>query len=104
LPTTINSFAVWPIVVLVFTSAFGVYVVALAMIGDVFSGKDMVAASAGVAAMWGLGGIIGPPIAGRVIDAFGINAFPFVLSAFYFILAASLLANGGRVIRAPNVA
>jgi MFS family permease len=95
----ITSPLIWPLVVLIFTAAFGVYVVALAIIGDVFKGRDMVAASATVAAMWGIGGIIGPPIAGRVIDSFGINSFPAVLAGFYGLLLLGLLAQGGRVAR-----
>ena len=97
LPWLITSPLIWPLIVVIFNGAFGVYVVALAIMGDVFKGKDMVAASATVAAMWGLGGIIGPPIAGRVIDSFGINAFPLVLAGFYAVLLLGLLARGGRV-------
>lgn len=89
---------IWPLVVLIFCSAFGVYVVALAMIGDVFKGRDMVAASAAVAAMWGIGGIVGPPIAGRMIDSFGINSFPATLGGFYALLLAGLLMQRGRVV------
>lgn len=90
---------IWPLVVFIFCAAFGVYVVALALIGDVFKGRDMVAASAAVAAMWGIGGIIGPPIAGRVIDSFGINSFPLTLSGFYAVLLLGLLAQRGRVVK-----
>lgn len=89
---------IWPLVVFIFCAAFGVYVVALALIGDVFKGRDMVAASAAVAAMWGVGGIVGPPIAGRVIDSFGINSFPLTLSGFYALLLLGLLAQRGRVV------
>jgi MFS family permease len=91
---------IWPLVILIFNGAFGVYVVALAMMGDMFKGKDMVAASAGTAAMWGLGGMIGPPIAGRIIDSFGINSFPLVLAGFYTLLLLGLLSQGGRVAKA----
>lgn len=91
---------IWPMVILIFNGAFGVYVVALAVMGDIFKGKDMVAASAGTAAMWGLGGMIGPPIAGRIIDSFGINSFPLVLAGFYGLLMLGLLLQGGRVARA----
>lgn len=95
----IASPLIWPIAILIFNGAFGVYVVALAIIGDVFKGKDMIAASAAVAAMWGIGGIVGPPIAGRVIDSFGINSFPLVLAGFYALLLLGLLLQGGRVTR-----
>jgi len=90
---------IWPLVVLIFTAAFGVYVVALAIIGDVFKGRDMVAASAAVAAMWGVGGIVGPPIAGWMIDNFGINSFPVTLSGVYTMLLVGLLLQRGRVVK-----
>jgi MFS family permease len=95
----INTPAIWLVMITLSTSAFGVYVVALAMIGDAFKGRDVVAGSAAVAAMWGLGGIIGPPIAGRLIDAFGYDAFPYVLAGFYTLLTLTLALNGGRVLR-----
>lgn len=95
----LKTLLIWPLLVFIFCSAFGVYVVALAMIGDVFKGRDMVAASATVAAMWGIGGIVGPPIAGRMIDSFGINSFPITLSGFYAVLLLGLLLQGGKVIR-----
>lgn len=98
----IKTWLIWAVVVVVFTAAFGVYVVALAMIGDVFKGKDIVAASAAVAAMWGVGGIVGAPIAGRMIDIFGINAFPVTIAAFYAALLLALLLNGGRVVKSPG--
>jgi hypothetical protein len=41
--------------------------------------------------------MIGPPIAGRVIDSFGINSFPVVLAGFYALLLLGLLLQGGRV-------
>lgn len=89
----------WPLVMLLTTSAFGVYVVALAMTGDVFKGSDLVASSAAIAAMWGVGGVIGPPIAGRVIDSFGNAAFAFTLAGFYALLLLALALNGGRITR-----
>jgi MFS family permease len=95
----INTPLIWPVMILLSTSAFGVYVVALAMIGDAFKGRDVVAGSAAVAAMWGLGGIIGPPIAGRLIDAFGYGVFPYVLAGFYALLTHTLASNGGRVLK-----
>jgi MFS family permease len=73
--------------------------VGLAMVGDVFKGNDVVSASAGIAAMWGLGGLIGPPFAGRLIDSFGIGTMPLFLAAIYAVLLALLLANGGRIVR-----
>lgn len=99
LPLAITLWWAWPLTMLLTTAAFGVYVVALALMGDIFKGKDVVAGSAATAAMWGAGGIVGPPLAGRLIDSFGINAFAFTLAGFYALLLAGIAANGGRVAR-----
>jgi MFS family permease len=93
------TFWAWPLAIIFITAAFGIYVVALAVIGDLFKGKDMVAASAAVAAMWGVGGIIGPPIAGRLIDHYGVNAFPWVLSGIYALVVLALTLNRFRISR-----
>lgn len=97
----INTWAIWPAVILLAVSAFGVYVVALAIMGDTFKGPDVIAGSAAFAAMWGVGGLLGPPIAGAAIDGFGINAMPVTLAVFYAILLVGLALNGGRLVREP---
>ena len=97
----IGHWIVWPAVILLSASAFGVYVVALATMGDSFKGPDVMAGSAAIAAMWGVGGLIGPPVAGAAIDAFGINAMPVTLASFYVILLAGLALTGGKLVREP---
>ncbi len=95
----IDHWLIWPAVVLLSASAFGVYVVALAVMGDSFKGPGVIAGSAAFAAMWGFGGLLGPPIAGVAIDAFGINAMPVTLAGFYVILLAGLALSGGKLVR-----
>lgn len=95
----IGHWIVWFAIILLTASAFGVYVVALATMGDSFKGPDVIAGSAAFAAMWGVGGLIGPPIAGAAIDLFGINAMPVALASFYVILLAGLALTGGKLIR-----
>ena len=62
---------IWPVAILLSAAAFGVYVVGLAVLGDSFRGPNLIAGSAAFAAMWGIGGLAGPPIAGAAIDVFG---------------------------------
>jgi len=95
----INTPLIWITVVLLSASAFGVYVVALTTMGDTFKGPDVVAGSAAFAAMWGVGGLVGPPIAGIAIDTFGINAMPVTLASFYVILLIGLIRNRGHLVR-----
>jgi MFS family permease len=99
----INHWLVWPVTMLLTASAFGVYVVALTILGDSFSGADLIAGSAAIAGLWGVGGLLGPPIAGAAIDMFGINAMPVTLAAFYVLLLVGLVLCGGRLVRRVSV-
>jgi MFS family permease len=98
----VHSWLIWPTVIILATAAFAVYVVALATMGDTFKGADLIAGSAAFSAMWGAGGLIGPPIVGAAIDRFGVNAMPVSLALIYVILLAGLTLSGGRLIREPT--
>jgi MFS family permease len=87
----------WPLVLILFATAAGVYVVCLASMGDIFKGADLIAGSAAVAAMWGVGGLIGPPLVGAAIDIFGTNAMPYTLATLYAALLMMVTLNGGKL-------
>jgi MFS family permease len=97
----ITHWIAWPVMILLTGSAFGVYVVALATMGDKFSGADLIAGAAAIAAMWGVGGLFGPPLAGLAIDLFGIGAMPVTLAGFYVLLLIGLAVSGGRLVKEP---
>lgn len=96
---TINSWLIWPVVILAGSTAFAVYTISLTILGDSFEGPDLIAGSAAFSAMWGVGGLVGPPIAGAAIDAFGANAMPVTLAASYVVLLIGLALSGGRLVR-----
>ena len=95
----VHSWLVLPVVIILSTSAFSVYVVSLAIMGDTFKGSDLIAGSAAFSAMWGVGGLIGPPIAGAAIDRFGVDAMPATLGVTYIVLLVGLAITGGRLVR-----
>ncbi len=97
----VQSWLIWPTVIIMATAAFAVYVVALAIMGDTFKGADLVAGSAAFSAMWGVGGLVGPPMAGAAIDAFGVNSMPLMLAAFYVLLLVGLGLSRGKFVRKP---
>lgn len=96
---TINSWLIWPVMLILGTAAFAIYTIALAILGDNFTGPDLIAGSAAFAAMWGIGGLLGPPIAGAATDAFGIDAIPLTVCLIYVLLLVCLAFTGGRFVR-----
>jgi MFS family permease len=99
LPATISTWWIWPVTLLIRVGAFGVYGVGLAAIGDVFKGSELVAASALVAIGWGVGGFVGPPVAGAIIDAFGIATLPAMMALCYILVLVGMLAYRGKMDR-----
>jgi MFS family permease len=101
--TLLKTILIWPLMILFCAAGFGVYVVALAAIGAAFKGKDVAAASAMIAATWGVGGLIGPPVAGRIIDQFGYQSVPFTLIAIHAGLGLLFAFNGMRILREEKI-
>jgi MFS family permease len=95
----VNSWLIWPVMLVLGTTAFAIYTIALTILGDNFEGPDLIAGSAAFGAMWGIGGILGPPIAGAATDAFGIDAIPVTVSLVYVVLLLGLGLSGGRLVR-----
>jgi MFS family permease len=96
---TIDTWLIWPVMLILGTTAFAIYTVTLAVLGDNFEGPDLIAGSAAFAAMWGIGGLLGPPIAGAATDAFGIDAIPATISLVYVVLLLGLGLSGGKFVR-----
>ena len=73
--------------------SFGVYTLALAELGDRFSGALLLAGNAAFAMMWGLGGLIGPPVTGAAMELAGPEALPAFLAGCYLLLMLLILAR-----------
>jgi MFS family permease len=96
----VESWLIWPVMIVAGSTAFAAYTVALTTLGDNFKGPDLIAGSAAMSVMWGLGGLIGPPVAGAAVDLFGVNAVPLSIALIFAILLAGLLVTGGKLVRA----
>jgi MFS family permease len=95
----VEGWLIWPTVIILGSAAFASYTVALAAMGDHFDGPDLIAGAAAFGAMWGVGGVVGPPIAGIAVDLAGINAIPLSLAAVYLLLLCVLGISGGKLVR-----
>lgn len=74
-----ESMLLWPMLFVWGAVAFGIYTIALVELGDQFSGALLLAGNGAFAMMWGIGGILGPPVAGAAMDLIGPEGLPIIL-------------------------
>jgi len=86
----------WPLAFVWGGAAFGIYSVALAALGDRYSGAALLAGSSAFALAWGLGGVAGPAGAGLVMDRFGPGALLVALAAVCGALAVATLLGESK--------
>jgi len=88
LPLLIDTSLIWVVLVVMGAVGYGVYTMALVELGNRFNGSLLVAGNAAFALMWGLGGIVGPPSSGLVMQSFGPIGLPAVLLSLNLALLA----------------
>jgi MFS family permease len=88
-----GSMLIWPMLFIWGAIAFGTYTIAMVDLGDRFSGALLLAGNSAFGVMWGIGGIIGPSVAGAAMDLMGPEGLPLTLGILFGILgiAAGLM-------------
>jgi MFS family permease len=81
-----GSILIWPMLFVWGAIAFGTYTVAMVELGDRFSGTLLLAGNSAFGLMWGVGGILGPSIAGAAMDLIGPEGLPFTVGFLFGIL------------------
>ena len=81
-----GSILIWPMLFVWGAVAFGTYTVAMVELGDRFSGTLLLAGNSAFGIMWGIGGIIGPSIAGTAMDLLGPEGLPITVGVLFGIL------------------
>ena len=93
LPVLIGgSVLLWPMLFVWGAIAYGTYTIALIELGDRFSGAILLAGNGAFAMMWGIGGIVGPPLAGAAMDIMGPEGLPITLGVTFAILGIASLS------------
>ena len=86
----IGTVWIWPLIAVLRAGAFGVYLGGFGLLGDKFKGTQLVAASAIVSIVWGVAGVVGPPLAGKAFDIFGLWLLPWFMAACYVPVLVAL--------------
>ncbi|MDP3898185.1 MAG: MFS transporter [Mesorhizobium sp.] len=88
LPFVVTTPLIWPVLLVMGGVGYGVYTMAMVELGNRFRGSALVAGNAAFALMWGVGGIIGPPGSGAMMQQVGPVGLPAVIAA----LSAALVS------------
>jgi MFS family permease len=83
LPFSVDSAWVWPLMLYLGASGFGIYTIGLAQLGDRFQGADLIAGTSAFSTAWGLGALAGSVVCGLAMNQFGPNGFPQALLAIF---------------------
>ncbi|RUU96238.1 MFS transporter [Mesorhizobium sp. M1A.F.Ca.IN.020.03.2.1] len=87
LPALIETPLIWPCVFIWGAVSYGIYTMSIIELGERFTGSALVAGNAAFSLMWGVGGILVPPLTGGVMDLIGAAGLPVTLGAICAALA-----------------
>lgn len=101
-PFVFGTWLLWPVLTVMGATAAGIYTVALAELGERFSGHELVTGTASFSTMWGFGALAGSLAAGWSIAAFGPDGLPFTMAAVFLIFILSIAAGRETARRQPS--
>ena len=87
LPFLLHTILLWPLLVMMGTTGYGVYTVSLVALGNRFSGIELINGSASFAVVWGFGALLGSISGGLAMLVSGYYGLPFSLAIVYLVLA-----------------
>ncbi|QIG46442.1 MFS transporter [Nordella sp. HKS 07] len=93
IPSAFGTWMIWPVLVVTGAASAGIYTMALAELGERFSGNELVAGTAAFSTMWGAGALIGALIGGWAMDRFGPDGLPYATAV---VFAGFILVIAGR--------
>jgi MFS family permease len=102
IPLTFGSWIMWPLILISGAASAGIYTVALAELGERFTGQELVAGTASFATLWGLGALLGSVMAGWAFDSFGPDGMPYSVAVVFAVFAIMLVIRAAARTKAPT--
>ncbi len=96
MPMAFGTWVFWILLPVAGAASAGIYTVALAELGERFSGHELVTGTASFATTWGLGAILGALLAGWSIEVFGPDGLPYTLAIVFAIFLPAAFASRTR--------
>ena len=98
---TDNVMLLWPVLIIHGGMSGGIYVLALALMGERFKGASLAGANAAFILTYEMGAMIGPPLTGVAIWAADAPGLPLVFAAALLALMAATLAPRRQAMHEP---
>ncbi|TWI11074.1 putative MFS family arabinose efflux permease [Bradyrhizobium daqingense] len=102
LPYVVSTNVLWPLLFVWGAVAYGVKTLSLIEMGDRLSGEKLIAGTAGLSLMRGVGGTGGGLLAGVAMDHLGPAGLPVTIGMTFLVLTAAGLASARRVVLERN--
>jgi len=96
IPVTFGTPLLWPVLLVTGAASAGIYTVALAELGDRFSGHELVTGTASFSTAWGSGALAGSLLAGWAIAGFGPDGLPYTMAAIFTLFLLVMFAREAR--------
>ncbi|MEZ5925590.1 MAG: MFS transporter [Hyphomicrobiaceae bacterium] len=93
IPMSVGTPWLWVLLLVIGATSVGIYTVALAELGERFTGSELVAGTSAMSTTWGTGALLGSLIAGYAMNSFGPNGFPYAMA---IVFALFIIAIGAR--------
>ncbi|MGE0007088.1 MAG: MFS transporter [Parvibaculaceae bacterium] len=102
-PWAFGTGLVWPLLIVTGAASAGIYTLALAELGERFSGHELVAGTAAFSTVWGAAAFVGALLGGWAIERFGPDGLPYSIAAVFagFIVMMALRAAFSARARKP---
>jgi MFS family permease len=96
-PWAFQTWLIWPVLIVTGAASAGIYTLALAELGERFSGHELVAGTTAFSTMWGGAALLGALLGGWAMERFGPDGLPYAIAAvflgFILVIAARTLFN-----------
>jgi MFS family permease len=102
LPTVFGTWLMWPILVMTGAAAAGIYTLALAELGERFTGHELVAGTTAFSTMWGGAALFGATLGGWAMERFGPDGLPYSIAAVFAAFIVMISARTYFSARAPK--
>jgi MFS family permease len=102
MPWAFGTWLIWPILVVTGAASAGIYTLALAELGERFTGHELFAGTAAFSTMWGGAALVGALIGGWAIERFGPDGLPYAMAIVFAVFIVMIAARARLTSRAPK--